>query len=203
LGAKTGGKGIGTRSQASGRNFRIDLELARDGPQGSLDLFADGFTLHLELAKGRPSGSAVITGNSFSAKLHWKGKKTWKLEYLQEGPEAVMGVYARLGKVTGGTNLFGIRRKSPTTDLRLSFSRRLGLHGRVVAKRKDLAFGLRFARGGATSVEVQHRGKRHRLEARFYRDGTYAITARVKVASGEVILSKGRRDLEVRVSFSF
>lgn len=190
-------------SRGAGKNHRIDIKLTPAGPAGSLDLFSDSFTFHLRIKKATVTGSAIVSGPGFAAELKWRGRDRWKLKYLHEGEDSTMSIYAALGKVTKTTNLFGVRRKDPNHDLLLSYSKGLGLHGRVKAKSKSLSFGLSFARGGATSVELEHKGSQHHLKGRFYADGGYELVAKIQVHPGYVKLSKARDRARIEVSFSF
>lgn len=192
-----------SRKKAAGKHHFVDVKIGGSSPQGSLDFFSDGFACHVKLKNGKLTGSSIVSGKDFAAKVVLGTADLWTLEYIHKKPDETMTLTARLGRITNSTNLFGISHKNKTHDIKLAFSEKLGLNGKVTAKTGSLSFGLSFTKHGTAAVEMAHSGKDHDLSAKYYPSGEFEFKARVSTGGGELSIIKSRHEIKAQAEFSF
>jgi hypothetical protein len=195
---KTSNKKIG-----AGKHHRVAIKLSEPGPDGTLDFFSDRFSLHIGLNKGKISGSAIVAEEGFSAKLKLSPRNLWDLLYTHEGKSGTMSISARLGRITKRTSIFDVSRKSKNHDIKLGFSKKLGINGHVRTKLRYLDFGLSFSKDGATSVDIKNSGKSYSLALKFFPDGMYEFNAKIDMKGGKLTLAKKKKSIKAEASFSF
>ncbi|NIM20151.1 MAG: hypothetical protein GTO51_07955 [Candidatus Latescibacteria bacterium] len=198
-----GSSGKSTRKRGADKRHRLDLKLSDTLADGSLDFYSDRFSLHLDLERSKISGSVIVSGEHHSLKVGMKPNNRWNLVYSHEDRDRAMSVFAEYGRVKKTENLFGITHKDEHHDIKLAYKEKLGIHGHVKGKTRYLNFGLVFTEKKKSSLEIEHVGKRHNVEMKFYPNGAFELRAKVKVRGGEVIVAKRRNRLEAEVSIPF
>jgi hypothetical protein len=192
-----------TQERSSGKQHRLDLKFSDTLADGALDFFSDQFTLHLDLKKSKLTGRAIVSASSHSLKIGLLKDNRWDLAYTHKFRGREMSLLAEYGTVKKSENLFGIVQKSKHLDIELAFQERLGLFGHLKGRTRNLDYELQFTQKQSSSLEIAHSSSHHDLKLKFFQDGRYELTAKIRIPDGELIVFKRKNRLEAEIRLSF